>query len=246
MGTSGGEIPHYSLKRLATKSPPPDFEQLCNWLSNNGKTEKWDGKLYVASTIKWNVSSQEFRQDGCSPNYHARVWTLACCKHKMRTGRPFQGQVDAYNVPTFVFTISSNANSEGIQALLSVAKVTRAFKSMKAYAKHLKRNTRLSASRLTRQVVGDEQFGWRFGDCHADANGNVGAPCIGHVHRKHFRDKCWKNDNQTGHLILLSDDFILWSKPVFVTRKILGQSCYGTNMTPDKLKEMLTLYKNRS
>jgi hypothetical protein len=61
----------YSLKTLCSRSAPKNLRELNAWLTEEGKHPDWDGKLYVASTIRWNPAANEFQQTGCSPNYHA-------------------------------------------------------------------------------------------------------------------------------------------------------------------------------
>ena len=50
-------------------------------------------------------------------------WSLACCKHDMRTARPFRAKAIDLSVPSYVFTLASLDPDIG-QALVSVAQVT--------------------------------------------------------------------------------------------------------------------------
>lgn len=115
-------VDSYSLGSLSSATAPEDFEQLEEWLSCNGKHNSWDGKIYVSSTIYWNSAGYEFLQTGCSPNYHAGWWSLACCKHDMREARPFRAEATDDSIPTYVFTLASLDRTVG-QPLVSVAQV---------------------------------------------------------------------------------------------------------------------------
>ena len=226
--------PFYSLRKLASPQAPATFPELAEWLTNPDQSSKWGGKLYVAKTIEW--SGSEFRQAGCSPNYLAGWWSLACCKHSMRTGQPFQKAARNLSVPTYVFTLGRR-NPEVAQALVSVARITACFKTMDAYANFLlSRDQDLISSRLTRCRQDDGLLGWCFGDCHADTNGLVGEPNPDHVH-----SECWRQDVNGEHLILVSNSFVVWDKPIFVASVVEKQSRYGRNVTPKNFGTLLTL-----
>lgn len=234
------EVNSYSLKMLSASTAPKGFQQLQQWLTCNGKHPNWDGKIYVASTIHWDSAAHEFVQTGCSPNYHAGWWSLACCKHDMREARPFRAEAIDLSIPTFVFTLASLDPNVG-QALVSVARVTsHFFNTMREYAQFLleTRNRALISSRLTRVRQDDGLLGWRFGDCHADISGQVGEPSSGHVHHV---PTWWKADIDGKHLILVSDRFLLWPEPVFAAAKTQKQSKYGTNITSDNLHDLLRI-----
>jgi hypothetical protein len=235
---SEGSDEFYSLEKFASKSIPRTIKGLLSWLSAHHESGQWDAKIYVASSIVWNDDPPEFRQTGCSPNFHAGLWSLACCKYPMRGAQPFRGQVKDKTIPTFVFTLASKAPHEGFQALVSVAKVTGAFETMEEYARFLlDRGTRkLISSRLTRVRADDGLLGSRFGDCHADRKGIVGTPDKDHVHSG---SNAWRNDVNGNHLILVSRTFLLWDRPVFITQRTIGQSRYGQNLTPENLEYVL-------
>jgi hypothetical protein len=235
----------YSLRRLASGSLPSTIAELQTWLSKHHKRGEWDGKLYVARSIFRSSQPPEFRQRGCSPNYHAGLWSLACCKHPMRAAKPFRGQVTNYTVPTFVFTLAKKDATEGSQALVSVAKITEHFETMGEYAKFLleEGKPKLISSRLTRVHNDDGLLGWRFGDCHADEQGRVGAPDRNHVHGHGCWDHgqpCWKVDNDKTHLILISDKFLLWDRPVFFAKTTIKQLRHGKNLRADNLADVLS------
>ena len=164
------EVDSYSLKNLSPTVAPRDLEGLERWLTCDGTHPNWDGKMYVARTIYWNPDGHEFLQTGCSPNYHAGWWSLACCKHDMREARPFRDEATDDSIPTYVFTLASLDRKLG-QPLVSVAQVDEHhFNTMNEYAKFLvsTRDHALISSRLTRERHEDGLLGWRFGDCQHD------------------------------------------------------------------------------
>ena len=158
----------------------------------------------------------------------------------MRTARPFRAKAIELSVPTYVFTLASVHTDIG-QPLVSVAQVTeQSFDTMEEYAQFLlhQRDRKFMSSRLTRVGRRDNQLGWRFGDCHADSRGDVGEPHEGHVH---YADKTWKADINGKHLILVSNRFLLWSKPVFVAVTTQKQSRFGKNIDCTNLRQLLKI-----
>jgi len=227
---------------MAVSPAPTNLEKLAQWLAVGQKHLDWDGKIYVASTISWNSTEKEFQQVGCSPNYHSKWWSLACCKHDMRTARPFRNEARDLAIPTYVFTLGRNNPDIG-QPLVSVARVTKSFETMQEYADFLiRRGHQLSSSRLTRVPEDDGSLGRRFGDCHSDRSGVVGAPNSGHVHRK---NGLWREDTDGQHLILVSSEFLVWDSPVFVAKVIQKQSRYGTDISLRNLRQLLCCRERR-
>jgi hypothetical protein len=227
----------YFLTTVATKNPPEKLMELRRWLSTNSPGGNWKGKLYVASSISWNES--DFVQEGCSPNYQARRWTLACCKHDMRSPRPINADLRRpTEIGVFVFTLASQ-DAHGHQPLVSVAKITEHFESMTEYARRLliSGDELLILSRLTRCPRGNS-LGWRFGDCHSDESGAVGDPDPDHVHGINYSGS-WATDNRPGHRLLMSDRFVVWPRPLFRSNKTLAQSRYGHNISPSNLDLLL-------
>jgi hypothetical protein len=162
----------------------------------------------------------------------------------MRTARPFRDKAIDLSVPTYVFTLGKLYRELG-QPLVSVAKVTGHFFTMSEYATFLleEGKRKLISSRLTRVHNDDGSLGWRFGDCHADEQGRVGAPDRNHVHGHGCWDHgqpCWKVDNDNTHLILVSNNLLLWDRPVFFGKKRIKQRRYGQNLTADNLADVLT------
>jgi|GEM_PF-2067549 len=226
------------LKTVGARKSPSTLNALESWLTEGGLNQQWDGKLYVASTIIWDSDSAQFRQYGCSPNYRGGLWTLACCKHDMRTGKPFRAKALDQSIPTYVFTLAKMDPRVG-QSLVSVARIDDGFETMDEYSQFLEGQKRvLQAAKLTRTRREDGLFGWRFGDCHADANFQVGRPDCDHVHADEAQ---WKRDCNGKHMILISTKFIVWDRPVFSVRETEGQSRFGRNMEKGALE---SFFKN--
>jgi hypothetical protein len=228
----------YSLTSCVRSPSPRNLTDLKRWLTKNGREPIWDGKIYVARTIFWDAKSAEFRQTGCSPNYQAGWWSLACCKHPMRTAQPFRRKAADLLIPTYIFTLARFDSAVG-QALVSVAEVTKhSFETMEAYAKFLiaSGDSSLISSRLTRLRQNDRLLGWRFGDCHSNVAGDVGSPRRGHVH---YPNDDWKTDISGKHLILLSSRFLLWPEPVFVATATHKRSRFGRDIGPATLGQLI-------
>jgi hypothetical protein len=108
---------------------------------------------------------------------------------------------------------------------------------MLKYGKWLNRQSRrLRDSKLTIRRVNDGQLGWRFGDCHVDTKGELHAP---HYHHDHFENNAWKWDANSDHMIVASDNSLVWSEPLFGAGRILKQSRYGMNISKSNLAELL-------
>jgi len=158
----------------------------------------------------------------------------------MRSARPIN---DAFlrpaNIAVFIFTLAKQ-DASGNQNLVSVAKVTQHFPDMVSYARRLlgSRNPPLISSRLSRRRRNDGRLGWRFGDCHSDQSGAIGAPHVDHEHGLH-RGHCWAADNARGHTLLMSSCFLIWSCPIFSSMHTLKDSRYGHNIDPGNLRGLL-------
>lgn len=230
---------YYSLKPEATSDCPKSIEELERWLLEQDKAFR--GKLYVARSIKWNEHA--FVQDGCSPCYLEKRWSLACCKHDMRSSQAFRKQIQDSDGPYFIFTLASNKGfgpPKGGQALVSVARVTKTltFENMQDYASFLCRQSQaIKLSRLTRQPT-DENYkkDWRFGDCHADDKGELGPPDKDH---EHSDEKDWTEDRYGNGLILFSDRFLIWEEPKIISRVTIRQDRWGRDISPDTLGKLL-------
>jgi len=155
----------------------------------------------------------------------------------MRSGGPFRTDVKDYGAPTYVFTLAHKGRDSEMQALVSIAEVSRDFKTMDEYARFLVQtgNWKLMRSRLTRLKRGSD-LGWRFGDCHADEHGRVDRPrYAGHVHS----GSQWERDIDGKHLILVSKRFVVWKEPAFVSRRMIKQSRFGHSITGENLEALL-------
>lgn len=234
------EFEFYPLKGIPTTRAPQTISALKNWLDKLGKD--WDGKIYIATSIF--LKNDEFRQSGCSPNYMAGWWSLACCKHKMLASCSFKEKV-LDQKPTYIFTLAKN--SDGKHWLVSVARITNPFETMKKYADFLRtKGKKLLSSRLSREFQEDGMRGWRFGDCHANSAGKIGRPYKEHVHAKGdgWKDDCPETNPKQRHLIVVSDDYIVWRKPTFKVRNkarnvFRGPKGAGVNIDQTKLTEFL-------
>ncbi len=208
----------YSLSAAAPKHIC-DFtlSELRNWIKTESQGKEWMGRIYAATTISCErdkFGRDEFRQEGCSPNFFADRWTLACCKHEMLKNDTFgEALNDRTNHPLFIFVLCSK-NAVGYQVLATVAKIKFYLPCPKAYAKYVTRSG-LGASRLTRGLTLDQQARnpyWIFGDCHAEANRAVGPPDLGHVHRKAESDSGYEKDNESDVRKLVASKFLIWDE----------------------------------
>jgi hypothetical protein len=211
----------YSLK--GTSVVPQTLSELKTWLGKD-----WDGKIYVATSVIWDGC--EFQQHGCSPNYMAGWWSLACCKHQMRASIPFKEKAFDYKKHTYIFTLAKQFVPRQPQSLVSIARITNHFEAMKEYAVFLRnKGGKLLSSRLSCEFSDDGMFGWRFGDCHTDLSGNVGRPHKNHIHAEggQWKKDCPEKKQSRDHLILVSNKFIVWQKPVFKARHVFGRGGNG-------------------
>ena len=230
----------YSLHGLDRRRAPPTLDELKRMLKKWSK-DQWRGKLYVAKTICWDDNKHQFLQEGCAPNYRGGLWTLTCCKHEMRAAASFKRAVKSDDRATIIFTLCSCRNApDHRQYLVSVAKVTKSFGSMREYANHLlkQKNERLLREKLSLLPKREHGLGWHFGDCHADLNGKVKAPGNGHVHagKKAKEDLNGKHK----HLLLASDCYVIWQHPILCAKpeQKIRQARFGITVTPDNLDEL--------
>jgi hypothetical protein len=230
-GRSIDEIPtDYPLK--PSGDLPKSVTALRQWLAARSPSRKWNGKVYVASTIESNLKGDPFKQSGCSPNYNAGLWSLACCKHAMRSSNKFRTWIlEMKKEPVFIFTLAAK---NGIhQALASVAQVTSHFSNMAEYAAWvLKQREEVQSSRLTRARNRNGSCKSVFGDCHADYGGAVGPPLKGH---RHYRNA--SKDRNGKHVILLSHDFLVWDRPTLIWKGTLRQLGYGMDLNNGNIAE---------
>ena len=201
-----------------------DLAELAHWIQHNSGPMGWIGRIYVASTIWWDSDHNAFLQKGCGPNYMAGWWSMGCCNHKMLSGKFFGDLLkNQKDCPVFMFTLGSKYRLAS-QPLVSVAKITKDFQTPQDYANAVIKDPALCASRLTRLVQDNGLLGWRFGDCHADMTGVVGAPGKDHVHWVH---NTWVKDNAPNVRKLLSNEFLVWDSPLIVAKRLLGPEGWG-------------------
>jgi hypothetical protein len=210
------------------------------------RSQAWRNRPTEAQSFSWEHYSSDFPswtgtafiQEGNSPNFQAGWCTLTCCKHDVRSARPFNDELKKPGNAVFIFTLARQDANED-QNLVSVAKVTKYFATMGDYAAHLlaSGNSALITSRLTRCVL-KNSLGWRFGDCHADQNGCVGPPNPNHVHGSNYGN-CWADDIAHGHRLLMSDCFLIWSQSAFRANNTLMQARYGRDINAGSLLQLL-------
>lgn len=217
-----------------------------------------EARAYVASTIKYyngNESGKGLYQTGCSPNYYGKLWSLACCKHYMRSCKSFKknfkeegpdSEILYPKRPLFIFVFSEAHNS--IEYLASISMVTQGFNQMKDYGKFLLENKDLEQkavkSRLTRAKNATREAE-KFGDCHIDNQGELHLPPSEHPHGKDEYSSCSCDslstsdprkhyDNDGSHIICISKPkfWLAWDNPMFKCKPKIGRTAAG-----QKLKE---------
>jgi hypothetical protein len=145
------------------------------------ETSRVSGRIYPADSIDYQNSSG-LVQGGSSPSYWGGLWSLTCCKHKMRQEHFFdyfeeiEPGVLRPTQPLFVFTCAGKMDSdtpdwaaERRRWLTSVALVTHAFRGMDDYGRFLlERDEPAWKNRITTQDS-SEGTSWarKKGDCHA-------------------------------------------------------------------------------
>jgi hypothetical protein len=145
------------------------------------ETSPVNGRIYPADSIDYRNDSG-LVQGGSSPSYWGGLWSLTCCKHKMRQEHFFdyfeevEPGVLRPTQPLFIFTCAGKMNSdtpdwaaERRRWLTSVALVTHAFRGMDDYGQFLLEQDEAAwKSRITTQDS-SEETAWarKKGDCHA-------------------------------------------------------------------------------
>lgn len=139
------------------------------------------GRRYSADSIDYDRESG-LVQGGSSPSYWGDVWSLTCCKHKMRQEHFFdyfeetESGVLRPTQPLFIFTCAGKMDSDRPEWaetrrrwLASVALVTHAFRGMDDYGRFLldqpeeARRDRIS----TKSASEGTEWARKHGDCHA-------------------------------------------------------------------------------
>lgn len=145
------------------------------------ETSPVNGRIYPADSIDYRNDSG-LVQGGSSPSYWGGLWSLTCCKHKMRQEHFFdyfeevESGVLRPTQPLFVFTCAGKMDSdtpdwaaERRRWLTSVALVTHAFREMDDYGRFLLEQDEAAwKDRITTQDS-SEEAAWarKKGDCHA-------------------------------------------------------------------------------
>jgi len=140
-----------------------------------------NGRIYPADSIDYRKDSG-LVQWGSSPSYWGGLWSLSCCKHKMRREKYFdyfeevEPGVLRPTQPLFVFTCAGKMGSDIPERaadrrrwLTSIALVTHAFRGMDDYGRFLlKQDETAWKDRITTQDSSEETV-WarKKGDCHA-------------------------------------------------------------------------------
>jgi len=147
----------------------------------NFGTSPVNGRIYPADSIDYRNDSG-IVQGGSSPSYWGGLWSLTCCKHKMRQEHYFdyfeevEPGVLRPTQPLFVFTTSGITDSdtpdwaaENRRWLTSVALVTHAFRGMDDYGQFLLEYDEAAwRDRITTQDSSDgTTWARKKGDCHA-------------------------------------------------------------------------------
>lgn len=167
---------------------------------DNFETSPVNGRIYPADSIDYSNGSG-LVQGGSSPSYWGGLWSLTCCKHKMRQEHFFDyfKEVDSGVLrptqPLFVFTCAGKMDSdtpewaaERRRWLTSIALVTHAFRGMDDYGRFLlEQDEAARKNRLTTQESSEEStWARKKGDCHAVIEGGevvgVDAPYPEHDH----------------------------------------------------------------
>lgn len=167
---------------------------------DNFETSPVNGRIYPADSIDYSNDSG-LVQGGSSPSYWGGLWSLTCCKHKMRQEHFFnyfeeiESGVLRPTQPLFVFTCAGKMDSdtpdwaaERRRWLTSIALVTHAFRGMDDYGRFLlEQDEAAQKNRITTQESSEEStWARKKGDCHAIIEGSevvgVDAPYPEHDH----------------------------------------------------------------
>lgn len=187
------------------------------------------GGLYsVQRSLTYRESRGLFTQKGTAPNYLGNLWTFATCRHMHR------GHNDGWNFeqffvedpdepdllwPTQPVVVINAVNSQRLlgksrRPVASVAFVTHGFWTIERYAENLCTvgSERAITARLTHAETATKgSAALKFGDCHADRDGNVDEPPSGHDHHEETDSSCGYSgellphkDTATDHVKCLS------------------------------------------
>ncbi len=174
----------YTTQSSSIENLRTQLEQLVEQVANdrnNLEMAPVNGRIYPADSIDY-CNNSGLVQGGSSPSYWGGLWSLTCCKHKMRQEHFFDyfEEVDLGVLqptqPLFVFTCAGKMGSDTPEWaadrrrwLTSVALITHAFKRMDDYGQFLlKQDEAAWKDRITTQDS-SEDTAWarKKGDCHA-------------------------------------------------------------------------------
>jgi hypothetical protein len=241
--TRGDDGPKkYEIEAPSGRRGPRTVTGLAKVLSRWGakKPGGWRGKMYVASTITHSFGSEAdgFLQAGCGPNFRGGLWTLTTCKYAMRRAEPFQQLVMARDVATVVLVFCKVSGRDNRQYLVSAARITENFASMRDYFRYLRQHHSKATlmEKCSRSRPVGASLGYRFGDCHVDGRGTQRPPGGKHVHA----GRAAKADLAGDHRLLASSEYLVWDRPTIWARATMRQSAYGTDVDHDTLRSLLT------
>jgi len=147
-------------------------------------TSPVNGRIYPADSIDYRNDSG-LVQGGSSPSYWGGLWSLACCKHKMRQEHFFDYFEEVEpgvlwpTQPFFLFTCAGKMNSDTPdwaadrrRWVTSVALVTHAFRGMDDYGRFLLEQDEAAWKDRVATQESSEDTAWarKKGDCHAVIN----------------------------------------------------------------------------
>ena len=186
----------------------------------NRKVEKDRSRAYsyVLSTVGIDHNTTTFEQHSSAPNFQGGVLSLCTCKHQMRatqTSDDWQG--------VWIAGFTSRTIHDGRHWLFYLAKIESAYESHAELWQAMTARTR-NAKAADSYFLGDvfrpksphPTGGARF------SPGRYVTPTV-HAHRRHRRDKGWRNDinyrhaDKYGHPPLLVADPMrtyLWDEPM--------------------------------
>lgn len=236
-----GDLEEWMADRILDYSKQPSTD------SNRFDPGSCEVRRYIASSIKYSGDELEggLLQTGCSPNYFGELWSLACCKHHMRsTKHKFRNNIFGWDAtdddsmqpkkPLFIFTYSRK--SGGNQYLASIAMVTRGFKNMPAYRDFLE-NSEVSDTARDARLTGVNNptpTASNFGDCHhgpelpKQVHPHVGKPSSCSCARSK-KGHAYKQDMNGKHVICVAEPgfWTAWTQPVFETKITKEQNAHG-------------------
>lgn len=195
------------------------------------QADKIGGLFTVQPTLRYEEGESVFKQKGTAPNYFGNTWSFATCRWMHRghdvgnggwnfdqffTEAPRDDNRLFPQQPTLFINATGTQDLHGRsrRPIVSVAFVTHGFWIVEAYADFLINDCSEEAAshRLTHDSVSpNHEWAVEFGDCHADSEGNVDEPPVGHDHHSGTESACGcdaalaqHKDTETDHIKCLS------------------------------------------